>query len=109
MARDLSRLLMPPTPRERAIRGLPDQERAPAPIQDPPARIGPVEFSTLAAMVAVRCPHEFDDLMRKAGGMFEPGSRRWLIMRHRVGPLIRNLERVTDPLFRHAGMDLDRE
>jgi hypothetical protein len=24
-------------------------------------------------------------------------------------PLIRNLRRVTDPLFRHAGIDLDEE
>jgi len=25
----------------------------------------------------------------------------------RVGPLVRNLQRATDPLFRHAGMNLD--
>jgi hypothetical protein len=29
--------------------------------------------------------------------------------RKRMGPLIRNLRSVTDPLFRHAGIDLDRE
>jgi hypothetical protein len=28
-------------------------------------------------------------------------------MRRRVGPLIRELRRTTDPLFRHAGLDLD--
>jgi hypothetical protein len=43
----------------------------------------------------------------RAGGMWEPGSRRWLVTRHRIGPVIRALERETDPLFRHAGMSLD--
>ena len=41
--------------------------------------------------------------------MWEPGSRRWLILRRRVGPLIRDLRRSTDPLFRQAGMSLDGE
>jgi hypothetical protein len=74
-----------------------------------PTRIGPAEFSTLGAMVVVRCPHDLDPLMRKAGGLWEPGGRRWLIPRHRVGPLVRELRRATDPLFRQAGMDLDGE
>jgi hypothetical protein len=39
--------------------------------------------------------------------MWEPGSRRWLIERRRMEPLIRNLRRDTDPLFRRVGMDLD--
>ena len=60
-------------------------------------------------MVVVRCPHDLDPLMRKAGGLWEPGGRRWLINRGRMGPLIRNLRRVTDPLFRQAGMSLDGE
>ena len=47
--------------------------------------------------------------MRKAGGLWEAGSRRWLIERRRINPLIRNLRRVTDPLFRRAGMSLDGE
>ena len=34
---------------------------------DLPARIGPVEFGTLGSMVAVRCPREFDPIMRRAG------------------------------------------
>jgi hypothetical protein len=72
-----------------------------------PVRIGPVEFGELGAMVAVRCPHEFDPLMRRAGGMWEPGTRRWLIERRRIGPVIRELRRTTDPLFRRAGLDLD--
>ena len=45
--------------------------------------------------------------MDQAGGQWEPGSRRWLIEPRRIGPLIRRLERVTDPLFRQAGMSLD--
>ena len=39
--------------------------------------------------------------------MWEPGSRRWLIERYRIGPVLRALRRVTDPLFRQAGIDLD--
>jgi hypothetical protein len=45
--------------------------------------------------------------VQKAGGTWEPGSRRWLVERRRLGPLIRALRRATDPLFRHAGIDLD--
>jgi hypothetical protein len=29
------------------------------------------------------------------------------VTRHRIGPVIRALERETDPLFRQAGMSLD--
>jgi hypothetical protein len=72
-----------------------------------PARIGPAEFSTLGAMIAGRCPHDLDTLMQRAGGLWEPGSRRWLIERRRINPLMRNLRRATDPLFRRAGIDLD--
>jgi hypothetical protein len=78
-------------------------------MMDLPARIGPAEFSPLGAMIAVRCPSDLAPLMRKAGGTWEPGSRRWLVERRRLGPLIRNLRRATDPLFRRAGMDLDGE
>jgi hypothetical protein len=48
-------------------------------MSDLPARIGPTEFSTLRTMVMVRCPHDLDPLMRAAGGLWEPGGRRWLI------------------------------
>ena len=73
-----------------------------------PAWIGPAEFSSFGAKwTAVRCPSDLDPLMRKAGGLWESGSRRWLINRGRMGPLIRNLRRVTDPLFRRAGISLD--
>jgi hypothetical protein len=32
-----------------------------------PTRIGPVEFSTFGGWVAVRCPIEFEEIMRRAG------------------------------------------
>ena len=47
--------------------------------------------------------------MKKAGGLWEPGSRRWLIEPRRINPLIRDLRRATDPLFRHARTDLNGE
>jgi len=47
--------------------------------------------------------------MRQVGALWEAGSRRWLVPRRRVNPLIRNLRRATDPLFRQAGIDLDEE
>jgi hypothetical protein len=102
-ARDLDRFLQQPTPRERAVRGLPTGADLPS------SRIGPAEISTLGAMVTVRCPHDLDPLMRAAGGLWESGGKRWLITRNRVGPLMRNLRRATDPLFRQAGMNLDGE
>ena len=67
------------------------------------------EQQDLPAMLVVRCPHDLDPLMRAAGGLWEPGGRRWLFTRNRVGPLMRNLRRATDPLFRQAGIDLDGE
>ena len=78
-----------------------------APLADLPARIGPAEFGTLGAMVTVRCPHDLDPLMRKAGGMWEPGGKRWLMTRHASVRWSGHLRRETDPLFRQAGMDLD--
>jgi hypothetical protein len=73
-----------------------------------PAWIGPVEFAPFGAKwAAVRCPHEFDQLMRQTGGLWEAGSQRWLIERRRINPLVRKLRRATDPLFRRAGIDLD--
>jgi hypothetical protein len=83
----------------------PEMMRSPPPPL--PARIGPVEFAEFGRMVAVRCPRELAHVMQRAGGVWEPGSRRWLIDRRRVGPVIRALERETDPLFRQAGMSLD--
>ena len=61
----------------------------------------------LGAMVAVRCPQEFADIILRAGGLWEPGSRRWLVERRRIGPVVRALQRATDPLFRWAGLELN--
>ena len=72
-----------------------------------PARIGLAEFGKLGQWVTVRCPRELAPLMRRAGGPWELGNRRWLIERRWIGPVIRALRRQTDPLFRRAGMDLD--
>ena len=72
-----------------------------------PARIGPVEFAELGGMVAIRCPQDFVAIVQRAGGVWEPGSHRWLVERRRIGPVIRALRKATDPLFRRAGMSLD--
>jgi hypothetical protein len=61
----------------------------------------------LGGMVAVRCPADLAPLMRRVGGMWERGTRRRLIERRRIGPVIRELRRMTDPLFRQAGISLD--
>ena len=68
---------------------------------------GPVEFGALGNWVTVRCPRDYDSLMRNAGGQWEPGSRRWLVERRRIGPVIRSLERRVDPLFRAVGLTLE--
>jgi hypothetical protein len=66
-----------------------------------------VQFGQLGGWVTVRCPHELDPLKRTAGGEWDPGARQWLMQPHRIGPVIRELERTTDPLFRHAGIRLE--
>ena len=66
-----------------------------------------VRFGVLGGWITVRCPRDYDSLMRNAGGQWEPGSRRWLIERRRIGPVIRTLERNVDPLFRVAGLTLE--
>jgi hypothetical protein len=38
-----------------------------------------------------------------AGAVWEPGSWRWLIEQRRIGPVIRQLQRATDPLFAASG------
>jgi hypothetical protein len=69
--------------------------------------VGPCEFGQLGKLVAVRCPNDLDQIMQRAGGQWEPGSRRWLIEPRRIGPIIRTLRRRVDPLFRQAGLTLD--
>jgi hypothetical protein len=72
-----------------------------------PTYIGSTEFSEFGVWVAVLCPRDIEPLVPKAGGIWEPGSKRWLVKRRRMGPLVRNLKRATDPLFRNAEMSLD--
>ena len=72
-----------------------------------PAQIGPCQFGGLGAWITVRCPRDFDLAMRRAGGQWEPGTRRWLIERRRIWPL-HTLQRTTDPLLRRASLNLDR-
>jgi hypothetical protein len=70
---------------------------------DVPSSVGPVVFGTLGVgWVMVLCPRQYDELMRQAGGVWEPGARQWLIERRRIGPVIRELERSVDPLFRRS-------
>jgi hypothetical protein len=54
----------------------------------------------------VRCPRQYDELMRRAGAVWESGTRQWLVERRRIGPVIHELERTVDPLFRQAGIRL---
>jgi hypothetical protein len=72
-----------------------------------PSRIGPVEFGALGGWITVLCPRDYDSLMRVPAASGEPGSRRWLIERRRIRPVIRTLERNVDTLFRSAGFVLD--
>jgi hypothetical protein len=52
-------------------------------------------------------PSDYDDLMRRAGGVWEPGARQWLVERRRIGPVLCELERSVDPLFRRVGIHLE--
>ncbi len=67
--------------------------RVPAVGRPIPARIGLAEFGELGAWVTVCCPRDLAPLTRRAGGLWEPGSHRWLIERRRIGPVIRALQR----------------
>ena len=57
--------------------------------------------------IPICCPVNLAHILRRAGAIWEPGSKRWLVQRRRIGPVIRALEKATDPLFRQAGMALD--
>jgi hypothetical protein len=72
-------------------------------------QIGPCALEAWGAKwVTVRCPNALAPLVRGAGGLWDPGRRLWLVERRRAGPLMRRLEKATDPLFRQADLDLDR-
>jgi hypothetical protein len=74
-----------------------------------PNQIRPCQFGELGAKIAVRRPVELAHILRRVGAICEPGRERWLVQRRRIGPVIRALERATDPLFRRAGVVLDCE
>jgi hypothetical protein len=71
-------------------------------------QIGPCALEAWGAKwIAVRCPSALAPLVRSADGLWDPGRRLWLVERRRAGPLMRRLEKATDPLFRQAELDLD--
>jgi hypothetical protein len=74
---------------------------------DVPDSIGPVVFGVGVGWVTIRCPRQYEDLLRSAGATWDSGSRQWWIERRRIGPVIRELEREVDPLFAQAGIRLD--
>jgi hypothetical protein len=74
---------------------------------DVPTRIGPAEFGTLGALITVRCPRDFDHLMRQAGGQWDPGSRRWLSSIDESAHFSAHSVGKRNPLNRRAGMSLD--
>ena len=57
-----------------------------------PLQVGPVHFETLGKLISVRCPREYAGMMRQHGGEWDPGARRWLIERRRIGPVLRGWE-----------------
>jgi hypothetical protein len=78
--------------------------RPPPPFPD---RVGSVELVALGRLVAVRCPAELAHILRRAGAKWEPDSRRWLVRRQRIAPVVRALEAETDPLLRRVGTSPD--
>ena len=70
-----------------------------------PAQVGPAEFGQLGNLVAVRAPRELDAIFRRAGGGMGAWRPSLAGTRHRIGPVIRALERETDPLLRQAGSE----
>ena len=76
---------------------------------DLPHQIGPCQLVELGALVAIRCPSDLDGILRRAGGTWEPGSRRWLLSPARAAKVVPKLRRSTDTLFRRAGLNLDHE
>jgi hypothetical protein len=48
------------------------------------AAIGPCQFVRLGTRITIRCPHDYDALMRLAGGVWDPGGGRWFIDPRRI-------------------------
>jgi hypothetical protein len=74
-----------------------------------PHQIGPCQLVELGALVAIRCPSDLDGILRRAGGTWEPASRRWLLSPARAAKVVPKLRRSTDTLFRRAGLNLDHD
>lgn len=71
-----------------------------------PAHFGPCELSELGKLVAIRCSelaHYPSAVLAPCGNL----DRAAGVQRRRIGPVIRSLERATDPLLRQAGINLD--
>jgi hypothetical protein len=65
-----------------------------------PEKVGPCQFGRRGPWITVQCPPEFDTLMSAAGGIKDPsGEHSWLLRQNRIGPVLRHLQRFTDPLF----------
>jgi hypothetical protein len=65
-------------------------------------------LSGFLTLIVAQHPKELPHIVQRAGGVWEPGSRRWLVERRRIVPLIKALERrATDPLVRRVEMALD--
>ena len=83
--------------------------RSPEPSLDLPMQIGPVRIDAFVGrLLIVVCPAEFAPLLRRSGGMWDQGTKRWMLLRERAPALIEALRDTTDPLFRQAGMNSDR-
>jgi len=57
--------------------------------------------------VMIRCPLQYNDLMRAGQGHLGFGHAAMAGERRRIGPVIRELERTVDPLFGRVGINLD--
>jgi hypothetical protein len=73
----------------------------------PPCPLASALLSSASSVAWWRCAARRSSRTSCAGGVWEPGSRRWLVERRRIGPVIRALEAATDPLFRHASLVLE--
>lgn len=73
-----------------------------------PQRIGPVEFGEpIGKLVPVHAPRDFAAVLTAAGGQWDRGNRFWWVEVRRIGPLVRRLQGVVDPLFAAAGLPVD--
>jgi hypothetical protein len=82
---------------------IPNRRQRDQALVDVPPSIGQVIFGTLGVgwvMTAVSAAIRRPDA--QGGGVWEPGARQWLIERWRIGPVIRELKRTVDPLFRRV-------